>query len=123
MPSRSPRPTPPAPAMPPEVVDPLAALRDPEDLEPVTGPTSNPPDPEANPELETPDDGPGMLLVTQDEWDNARKLAVVAMHSDTTAIGFLHKGRTCGCSYIAGVVLGVALPVHTDDDPDPDGQD
>ena len=42
--------------------------------------------------------------------------AVVAMHADTTTLGFLHKGGNCGCHYIAGVILQAVMPVAPETD-------
>lgn len=81
--------------------DPLADLREPEDL--------TPRDAE---EAEEVEDIAPVEAVTPVEWDQARHLAVVAMHADTTAVGFLHRGGTCGCWYIAGTVLTAILPVQ-----------
>jgi hypothetical protein len=98
---------------PTDPVDPLADLRDPADLDPMAGPVGFPDD------TELPDEDLGPVyegpLVTQEAWDEARRLAVVAMHEDTTTLGFLHKGGTCGCNYIAGVILQATMPVRLED--------
>lgn len=109
-----PRPTP--PPQPPVVVDPLAALRDPEPDpgERLSGPDLDPTDPGSTGDPEAPEAPSLMPLVTQEAWDQARDTAIVAMHADTTVVGFVHKGQGCGCRYIAGVILGAAMPVGAD---------
>jgi hypothetical protein len=107
-----PVPGPPPPSVP--VVDPLADLREPgPDLPPVVGDAQ----PEVTEDQETePESG---ALVTQEDWDRKRDLAVVAMHADTTTLGFLHKGGRCGCHYIAGVILHAIMPVEPEPEPEP----
>lgn len=124
-PQRGAKPTPPPapPAEPEPVADPLAALRDPaEDARTIPGQDQEAPQDDQG---ETQEDEPTPVgLVTQERWDEARREAVVAFHADTTAVGFLHKGGTCGCHYIAGVVLQAVLPVqHEDDDLEPAPED
>lgn len=85
-------------------VDPLADLRDPDEPTPETA------EPAETPPLDERE------AVTTEEWDRARHLAVVAMHADTTAVGFLHRGGACGCWYVAGVTLTAVLPVQANQD-------
>lgn len=109
--------------------DPLADLREPDDLTPGPGEPATEQHTDPLPTLEDPDGAPypeevqeafrAYLLdyiaagatVTPESWDETRDLAVVAMHQDTTAAGFLHHGG-CGCRYIAGVILTAILPVQ-----------
>lgn len=90
-----------APTEPP--ADPLADLREGDDL---ANPETAPP---ADDDTPTP---PGtMALVTPETQAHSRATIMAAWHADTVALGFLHKGGTCGCHYLAGVAVTAALPL------------
>lgn len=93
--------------------DPLAALRDAEEpgLPPILGEPDGPEEGSEDDEL----DPHAVPLVTQEVQDQARAQVVAAWHADTTSVGFLHKGRGCGCSFIAGLALQTVMPVVLDD--------
>lgn len=101
------------PPAPPE--DPLADLRDPEDVPPV---------PVQGDEVDVTElavmaeHGPAQLLVTQERHDEMVSEAVAAWHQDPTSQGFLHGGGQCGCRYIARLGLSTALPIQPAEEPE-----
>ena len=90
------------------IEDPLASLRDPEDV----GLTDKP-------DVVTEPERP-RGLVTEAEQDQARHTLIAAWHADSTTLGFLHKGQSCGCWYLSGVTVAAILPIQAIE-PEPDG--
>jgi hypothetical protein len=104
---------------PPSVsVDPLADLREPDDLDRYADDDA----PEEPKGLELTLGEGGQVLVTQEAWDEARAVVIAGWHADSVSLGFLHKGGNCGCRYLAGVALTAVLPVApVVDELDPQG--
>jgi hypothetical protein len=98
----------PAKPTPPPVEDPLADLRESEDIitEPETVHLNGDPEPV------------GFLrpMVDKATQDEMVAEAVAAFHADPTTMGFLHGGGQCGCRYVARVALQAAVPVMTEAD-------
>lgn len=100
-----PRPQQEAPAPEPTAEDPLADLREPDDMTPR----------EDEPEQE-PEQGEVRPMVSQETHDAMLAEVIVAWHADPTALGFLHKAGRCGCRYLARVALRSVVPVMTPED-------
>lgn len=63
-----------------------------------------------------------VALASPSDRQGQRAVLIAAWHADTTSVGFLHRGGTCGCRYLANVALDAVLPVQANDPDDaPDG--
>ena len=90
----------------PSAPDPLADLRDPPETPAILD----------VPSLSVMQDAPSALgLVTQEVQEAARNVLIATWHADSTTLGLLHKGETCGCWYLSGVSVRAILPVQATD--------
>lgn len=88
--------------------DKLADLREAwgADDEPTTQPEATEP--------EGDDEGEVRPLISRSLQDEAARRAVVAWHNDPVAQGFIHRGGTCGCQYLARLAFAVSAPAELD---------